>query len=90
MKKIFEIEHEDGEKEWVTGDTNIGALLSYLQTTGCDIVDIEDAKISELPKSKWGKFKVKQEDEEEMTFAKWMKLYGKGHNDIIAGTMYEV
>jgi len=90
MKKIFELEHEDGEKEWFTGDTNIDALCSYLQQTCCDIDDLGLAKLTELPKSKWKEYTVKEEDEDEpKTFAKWMKETPHG-NHIIAGTMYEI
>lgn len=89
MKKIFELEHPDGEKEWFTGDTNVQALCNYLQMTSCDIDDLGDAVLRELPRYKWGKYMVKEEDEEERTFADWMKHNGN-RDDIIAGTMYEV
>lgn len=91
MKKIFELEHEDGEKEWFTGQTNVEALAAYLQTTSCDIEDLGLAKLTELPRYKWSKYRVKEEDEDhDKTFAQWMKENPHSTNDIIAGTMYEV
>jgi hypothetical protein len=89
--KIFEINWESqGEKEWIAADTNIEALKFYCRLTGMDIDDFDDEdSIIEIPKSKWTKYHVKEEDEEKsITFKRWMK---ENHTpDIIAGTMYEV
>jgi hypothetical protein len=89
MLRIFEINHGDGEKEWITGATNIEALANYVSTTDCDLSEMDGAEISELPKEKWGTYIVKQEDDEEQTFEEWMSKNGN-KPDIIAGTMYEV
>lgn len=89
MLRIFEITHGDGEKEWITGATNIEALASYVSTTETDLSEMDGAEISELPKEKWATYIVKQEDDEEQTFEEWMFKYGN-KPDIIAGTMYEV
>jgi hypothetical protein len=89
MLRIFEIIHGDGEKEWITGATNIEALANYVSTTDCDLSEMDGAVISELPKEKWGTYIVKQEDDEEQTFEEWMSKNGN-KPDIIAGTMYEV
>ena len=88
--KIFEIKWTKyDETEWVAADTNIEALKTYCEMTSMDLDDFDDAdEIVELPKSKWGKYTVKTEDEGEMTFKQWMKENSKP--DIIAGTMYEV
>lgn len=89
--KIFEIKWtKQGEIEWVSADTNIEALKKYCSITQMDINDFDDCdEIVELPKSKWGKYTVKEEDSEEpITFKQWMKE--NKHPDIIAGTMYEV
>lgn len=89
MKKIFEITHNDGEKEWCTGDTNISALANYITTTDCDISDMEGAEITELPKSKWGKYHIQEEDGETQTFKDWMEK-NDNHDYLICGTMYTV
>lgn len=90
MLKIFEIIHNDGEKEWCTGKTNIEALANYVSTTGCDLFEMEEAEIIELQKEKWSEYRVKEEDEEDsITFEQWMKENGNSP-DIIAGTMYDI
>lgn len=89
--KIFEIRWtSQGEKEWVAADTNIEALKKYCQITSVDLDDFDDQdEIIELPKSEWGKYTVKDEDDQRViTFKQWMKE--NKHPDIIAGTMYEV
>lgn len=88
--KIFEIAWGDGEKEWIAANTTIQALKVYSSMTGVDLDDFEDDdNIVELPKSKWGRYTVKEEDaEESITFKQWMKENKRP--DIIAGTMYEL
>lgn len=89
--KIFEIIWtSQGEKEWVAADTNMHALKIYCDITDMSITDFEcDDEIVELPKRKWGKYTVKDEDAEEpITFKQWMKEHTRP--DIIAGTMYEI
>jgi hypothetical protein len=87
--KIFEIIHSDGEKEWVSGETNIEALRTYISTTGCDLHDMDGSEIVELPKDKWKEYTVKNEDEEEgITFEQWMQE--NKDSDVIAGTMYDI
>jgi hypothetical protein len=88
MLRIFELTHGDGEKEWITGATNIEALASYVSQTETDLSEMDGAKISELPQEKWASYIVKQEDDKEQTFEEWMSKYGN-KPDIIAGTMYE-
>jgi len=95
--KIFELRWtSQDEKEWISGNTIIEALKTYLSVTGTDIVDLEDEDdIVELPKEEWSKMTVRniEYDEndpdyfEEMTFEQWMKENPK--SDIIAGTMYD-
>lgn len=89
MLKIFEITHENGEKEWCTGETNIDALAYYLTATECDLWEMRGAKIVEIPKEKWEEYKLKDSDEEiEYSFQEWMDKYGSGSPEIICGTMY--
>jgi hypothetical protein len=85
--RIFEIIHQDGEKEWVSGETNIEALRTYLNTTEADLFDMDGAEIVELQKEKWSQYTVKDE-EGTITFEQWMKE--NKDSDIIAGTMYDV
>jgi hypothetical protein len=89
MLRIFEIKHGDGEKEWITGATNIEALANYVSTTECDLSEMYGAEINELPMKDWQDYIVKQEDEKEQTFAEWMLDNGKSPQ-VICGTMYEV
>lgn len=88
--KIFEINWESqGEKDWIAADTNIQALKFYCRLTDMSIDDFgDDDTIIEIPKSKWGKYKVNHEDDGEITFKQWMK--NNIRPDIIAGTMYEI
>jgi hypothetical protein len=93
--KIFEITHEDGEKEWVSGDTIIKALVVYLDTNDMVISEILDSEIVELPKEKWSEYSVTNpdydkddpEDKESQTFEEYMKE--NAHPELICGTMYE-
>lgn len=94
--KIFELQHEDGEKEWIAAPTSIKALEHYFDTTGCHFEDMADeTEIVEVPESKWDELKVKNvdydktdpEDWKEQTFRE--AVNGLTRPDMIAGTMYE-
>lgn len=90
MLNIYEIIHEDGEKEWCTGATNIEALANYVSTTGCSLHEMDGAEIKELPKEKWSEYRVKEEGEgSDQSFQEWMDKFGKGAPEIICGTMYD-
>lgn len=96
--KIFELQHEDGEKEWIAANTVIKALECYFKTTSMEFWDLHDeADIVEVPEEKWSEMYIKNidydpqdpEDWQERTFKDWMdnnKNYGP---DILCGTMYE-
>jgi hypothetical protein len=89
MLKIFEITHEDGEKEWLTGYTNIGAIAFYVCQTECDLDELATAEIIELPKDKWNEYFIKDEEcLEGISFEKYME--DQRNQDIICGTMYDL
>lgn len=89
--KIFEINWESqGEKEWVSAETNIQALKVYCRITDMDLNDFEDSdSITEVPEEKWSEYTIRSEMDENntTTFSEWMK--NNRSPDIIAGTMYE-
>ena len=86
--KIFEIEHSDGEKEWVSGETNLDAINTYVSTTQCSLYDLKDSEIREVPKSKYSKYRIAMEVGVEISFKTWMR---DNHlrSEIICGTMYD-
>ena len=87
--KIFELENADGQKEWFSGKTILNALVNYISTTECDISDLRDCELKELPQSEWDKYTVYNNEDfecESITFTEWMKDNPKP--EIIAGTMY--
>ena len=93
--KVFELRYADGEKEWISDYTNIGALITYCLATQTDLLDMDSAnEIVEVPESEWGDMLIVGEeyraeypdDIEAQTFAEWMQE--NKQPGIIAGTMY--
>jgi hypothetical protein len=94
--KIFELQHEDGEKEWIAASTVIIALYHYFNTTSTDFIDLHDeADIVEVPESKWDEMKVVNTDYDEKDPKDWKDqtfreaIKGLTGPDILCGTMYE-
>lgn len=88
--RIFEIQWTNaGEKSWVSAETNIHALLTYISATGVDITDLNDNDlIVELQKEQWGQHWISDENGlPEKTFEEWMKENNDA--DIICETMYD-
>lgn len=91
--KIFEIQWTNngvnGEKSWVSAETNIHAISTYLSITSMDISDFNDNDfIVELSKEQWGQHWISDEDGlPSKTFEEWMKE--NNDSDIIAETAYE-
>jgi len=87
--KIFEIIHPDGEKEWFTGQNLLSALNNYINTTECDLYDLTECEITELPKELYSFYIVQGETEDQdMNFEQWLKE-NQFNPEIIAGTMYD-
>ncbi len=87
MLSIFEITHEDSEREWCTGSTMIEAVSNYIRQTGCHVSDLDNSSVVEIPTERWGDYTVEDEDGLS-TFKEWMDANGHYGCDIIAGSMY--
>lgn len=93
--KVFELQHPENEKEWITGKNVIDALKNYLFHLGMDISEIEDSDIVEVPESEWDKITVVNNDYDDsdpqdvssFTIKDYMKDCDT--SEIIAGTMYD-
>ena len=88
MFRIFELLYLDGSKIWFTGKTLIHGLNNFINTEDCHLADLKDCEILEIPSDKWGNYFVEYENEQRMSFTKWMDEYGKIHAHIMAGTMF--
>jgi hypothetical protein len=89
VMRIFELTHADGEKEWISGNTNIEALNHYVFTTECDLYEMLDSELTEVPKEKWKDYLVINVDEPNFNFEEFIKANQRGP-EIIAGTMYDM
>lgn len=87
--RIFEIRHDEDNKEWISGKTLFRALLNYTNTTECSLSDLADAEIVELPDTVWHMYFIDQEGPDgKISFNDWIKENDK-YPEIISGTMYE-
>ena len=87
--KIFELIHPDGETEWFTGQNLLSALNNYINTTECDLSNLTECEITELPKELYSFYIVQGETEDQdMNFEQWLKE-NQFNPEIIAGTMYD-
>ena len=93
--KIFEIRWtKQGEKDWVCANTNIHALMCYLNNNSMSLNDLDEAdEIVEIPKEKWAELFIVNteydendpEDWERQSFEDYMKE--QTAPDIIATTI---
>ena len=92
MNKIFELIHDNKEKEWIKAQTNVEALVHYVNQTECDLNDLTGCEIKELPKDIWKSYFLYNHENNcikyPISFAKWMKNNTSQTPEIIAGTMY--
>lgn len=87
--KIFELIYPDLEKEWFSGQNLLSALDNYINTTECDLSDLTECEINEVPKELYSLHIVDGETEDQdMDFEQWLKE-NPFHPVIIAGTMYD-
>lgn len=93
--KVFELQHPENEKTWITGKNVIDAIKEYLFESSVDISEIEDCDIVEVPESEWDKITVVNNDYDdsdpndfrEITVKDFMKYCDTAL--IICGTMYD-
>ena len=91
--KIFQLTWGDGEREYISANTNVDAIKVYCQDCSFDVWDFEDdCEINEIPEDEWEKFTIKMddfegdEDSKIITFVEWMKQ--NLESGYICGTMY--
>lgn len=92
--KVFEIKWNDGEKEWISAESFIGAIKFYCSETSFDVSDFDDEdEIREVPKEEWDKMKItnteydpNDPDDQETYTVEELLSDGPG---LLAGTMYE-
>jgi len=93
MNKIFELIHDNKEKEWIKAQTNVEALVHYVNQTECDLNDLTGCEIKELPKDIWKSYFIYDSENEsflgyQISFHKWMKNNTSQTPEIICGTIY--
>lgn len=86
--KIFEYRYSNGEKAWISANTNVHAFIVLCRATSVDLCDAEDDdEIIELPQEKWTEYFVKDEyGKVVMDFQEWMNK----HTDVREGDKFDV
>jgi|JI9StandDraft_1071089.scaffolds.fasta_scaffold502670_1 hypothetical protein len=94
--KIYELRHENGEKEWIAAHTVIEAIKTYSYTMSTSIAEFSNGdEIVEVPEADWDKMIVKNldydkndpDDWEEHTFREEVAAWSKPQ--VFAGTNWD-
>lgn len=86
--KIFQITHEDGEREWVAAHTNIGAIYTYMLEAQCTLKSLIAHTVSELTDKEVENQRVLLKDSDSsITFRQWLEKYKSP--GIVAGSFYD-
>lgn len=85
--KIFEFRFGDGERTWITANTNIHALITMAGMEDWNMTDLDELdEIIEIPGSEWENYNIVDEDGEPfMTFKECVEEYN--FPDIICSTI---
>jgi hypothetical protein len=69
MLKIFEIELEDGNKEYIKASTLVEAIIIYLDLMEIELEDIIESEIKEIPEEEWSGYLI----DDNMSFKDYME-----------------
>ncbi|PKP11977.1 MAG: hypothetical protein CVU09_00315 [Bacteroidetes bacterium HGW-Bacteroidetes-4] len=90
--RVFELQHPDGEKEWIAAHTIIEALQTYCSTTDASLFELDDYDLVEVPQTRWDELNIVnpdcENDELEKTTLREI-VQGMTNPDIIGGTFYD-